>query len=243
MIHMVICDDEQQARTALQASVTRWMSENGHWDVSLRVCSSSEEVWELYENGLPMDLLLLDIQIPGELDGMSLARKIRAKDPNMAIVFITNYADYVYDGYTVAALRYLRKPVQDSELFECLHTAYRQNMLLRQESLLLDVHLQRQVIRYSDIFYLESRMHRVEFHTSHSPEPISVRARLEDYRAQLPSALFVQCHRSYIVNIARICRLSSTAAVLSNGDTIPVSKTWRSDLRAALERYYLKGDD
>lgn len=241
MIHIIICDDEASELAALQKAVVRWMHASNRWDVSLRTCTSTEEVLESHEKGLPIDLLLLDIQIPGEMDGMTLARKIREKDPNMSIVFITNYADYVFDGYTVSALRYLRKPVQDEALFECLNVAYRQTALLNQESMILDTQKQRQILRYSDIYYLESRMHHVEFHTSYFPDPISVRARLEDYRIKLPSALFVQCHRSYIVNIARICRLSSTSAVLSNGDTIPVSKTWLSSLRSALERYYLKG--
>ena len=243
MLHILLCDDDQTARTAAKEAIVRWMQSNNRWDISLRTSASTEDVLDLFEKGLPIDLLLLDIQIPGEMSGMALAKKIREKNPHIAIAFITNYDDYVYEGYTVSALRYLRKPLQDEALFECLHTAYHQHMLLSQQSIVLDVQNQRQVLRYSDIFYLESRMHRMEFHTCHSSAPISIRARMEDCKKQLPSALFVQCHRSYIVNIARVCRLSSTSAVLSNGETIPVSKTWLGDLRSALERYYLQGGE
>ena len=243
MIHILICDDDQNDRQALKDAVIRWMHAFNRWDVSLRVCASTEEVLDYHEKGLPMDLLLLDIQIPGEMDGMTLARKIRQKDPNMSIVFITHYADYVFEGYTVSALRYLQKPVHDETLFECLQTAYRQTQLLSQESMILDLQKQRHILRYSDICYLESRMHHVEFHTAYSAEPLSVRCRLEDCRRKLPSTLFVQCHRSYIVNIARICRLSSTSIVLSIGESLPVTKAWLPELRTALERYYLKGDD
>ena len=241
MIHIVICDDEQTARASLQEAVVRWMSASKHWDVSLRVCASAERVLELFESGFPIDLLLLDIQMPGATDGMTLARQIREKDPNMGIVFVTNYDDYVFDGYKVAALRYLRKPVQDEALFECLNTAYHQHMLLSQESLILNHQKQQLILRYSDIFYLESRLHHV--HTAQAAGPISVRSRLDDYLTRLPSALFVRCHRSYMVNIARICRLSSTSAVLSNGQTVPISKTHLAAVRSALERYYFHGEE
>lgn len=243
MIHIMICDDEQAACAALQEAVVRWMRTNNRWDVSLRICTKAERVLELFENGLPLDLLLLDIQMPGKLDGMCLARKLREKDPHMSIAFITNYADYVFEGYTVSALRYLQKPVQDETLFECLDTAYRQHMLLSQESLLLDSPKQRLVLRYSDILYLESRMHQVEFHTALSDKPVSIRSRMDDFCTRLPSALFVRCHRSYVVNIARICSLSSSCVRLSSGAEIPVSKARLSELRTALERYYLQGGE
>lgn len=240
MLHIFICDDEQSERTALQEKVVRWMQKNNRWDVSLRVYSSTEEVLNRFESGLPLDLLLLDIQIPGEMDGMTLARRIREKDPNLSIAFITNYDDYVFEGYTVSALRYLRKPVQEDALFECLNTAWHHHSLLTRESMILDLQKQRHVIRYSDLLYVESRIHHAEFHTSYSPQPITIRMRMEDCRQKLPSALFVQCHRSYIINIARICRLSSSCAVLSNGAEIPVSKTCQAAVRTSLENFYLQ---
>ena len=51
---------------------------------------------------------------------LQLAKLIRQTDEDVPIVFVTNYAEYVYQGYTVNALRYLKKPVLESDISPCL---------------------------------------------------------------------------------------------------------------------------
>ena len=68
--------------------------------------------------------------IPGELSGMALAKKIRQHDQTVSIVFVTNYADYVYEGYVVNALRYLKKPICREDIYDCMEIAYRHFSLL-----------------------------------------------------------------------------------------------------------------
>ena len=52
------------------------------------------------------DLLFIDIQLQGETTGIDLAHKIREMQLDTTIVFCTNYNQYVYEGYTVNALRF-----------------------------------------------------------------------------------------------------------------------------------------
>ena len=61
------------------------------------------------------DLFFLDIEM-GKMDGMQTAREIRQMDENLALVFVTGYSDYVFDGYQVGALDYLMKPVKEEKL-------------------------------------------------------------------------------------------------------------------------------
>ena len=53
------------------------------------------------------------------LDGVTLARKIRAADEKCAIIFITGTAEFAADGYDVSALHYLLKPIDEAKLFAC----------------------------------------------------------------------------------------------------------------------------
>lgn len=57
------------------------------------------------------------------LDGVTLARKIRAADEKCAIIFITGTAEFAADGYDVSALHYLLKPIDEAKLFACLDKA------------------------------------------------------------------------------------------------------------------------
>ena len=67
-------------------------------------------------------MFFIDIQMPG-LNGMEMARKIREKDEKAVLIFTTGIADYLEEGYEVAALRYLRKPLRREKVWECLDMA------------------------------------------------------------------------------------------------------------------------
>ena len=58
---------------------------------------------------------------------MELARKIREKEKDVILVFVTSDASYVFDGYEVGAYRYLMKPVDEKKLWEILDYARTQN--------------------------------------------------------------------------------------------------------------------
>ncbi len=100
--------------------------------------ASSEELLYAWENVLEMDMLFLDIQIPGEMSGLEVAKAIRKVDSQICIAFTTSYSEYACEGYSVSALRYLRKPIADEQLFECLDIAYQQWVYRQDSSIFLD---------------------------------------------------------------------------------------------------------
>ena len=65
----------------------------------------------------PTDLALLDINMP-EIDGITLAARIKEMYPKIAIVFLTAYKDYAFDAYSVHPSGYLLKPVSQEKLAE-----------------------------------------------------------------------------------------------------------------------------
>lgn len=59
---------------------------------------------------LPYDIALLDIDM-GETNGIELAKKLRAENENIVIIFITNFIQYAPEGFEVQAFRYLLKSI------------------------------------------------------------------------------------------------------------------------------------
>lgn len=76
-----------------------------------------------YAEDKSFDLLLLDVEMPGT-DGVTLAKTVRQENEAVQIVFITGYSDYIAEGYDVAALHYLVKPVSREKLFAVLDRAW-----------------------------------------------------------------------------------------------------------------------
>ena len=97
------------------------------------------------------------------------------------------------------------------------------------------------MLRYIEIRCIEARLRNLLFYTTLSDEPIRINARLADIESSLPRSLFVLCHRSYIVNIAHVRTLTRTECLLSNGESVPISRTYVSDINQAFDRYHQGG--
>ena len=91
-----------------------------HAEYNIFEFSSGEGVLGWFANHTAeLDLLFLDIEM-NAIDGMEAARRIREQNQTIQLVFVTGYADYVFDGYSVGALDYLMKPVQPERLDQVL---------------------------------------------------------------------------------------------------------------------------
>lgn len=224
-MRIIICDDEQEYIDLITASVNRWCEAQHVQIQPLVVYRSSEDAMEGLENGSSFDLAFLDIQFPGELSGLELARRLRDGNEHMSIVFATNFKDYALEGYKVNALRYLLKPVEDVQVFECLSIAYRQWKLLQNEAILLDAPDQVYHVLFKSISYLESKGHYVHVYLADG-KSIRVRGKLTELLEQMPAEQFVQCHRSYVVNLFYVQSISRTAIMLSDASEVPVSRQY-----------------
>ena len=116
-----ICDDSAADRGYLSGLVEKWAAGAGH-AVSLAAFDSAERFLFAYAEKNDYDLLLLDIEM-GAMDGVTMAKRLRAENDSVQIVFITGYGDYIAEGYEVAALNYLMKPVREEKLFAVLDRA------------------------------------------------------------------------------------------------------------------------
>ena len=122
-MHIAICDDEGAMAARVEQCAERWSVECGQF-CDVRAFSSGEELLFETADSYPFDLILLDIDLGGgKLSGLDLARKIRETDIRVSLAFLTNYPDHVFEGYEVAALRYIMKPVTEENLFPLLDLA------------------------------------------------------------------------------------------------------------------------
>lgn len=118
---IAICDDSQADRDYVASLVRRWASE-GDRTAHIEAFSSAEGFLFHYAEESDFDILLLDIEMGG-MDGVTLAKRLRQSNDTVQIIFITGYSDYIAEGYEVAALHYLVKPLDENKLFSVLDRA------------------------------------------------------------------------------------------------------------------------
>ena len=107
-----ICVDDEEMILDLTVS---FLEESGLFD-KVRGFSTGNEAID-YMDKDEVAIALLDVDMP-EMNGMTLAKKIREKDPQIAIIFLTGYSQYAVEAFSIHADGYLLKPVIKDKLIE-----------------------------------------------------------------------------------------------------------------------------
>lgn len=162
-MRILVCDDERFYIDAVLGAIGRWKAVHPNASLLVSSYNSSEDIYEEWCSAPPYDMAFLDIQFPNEMTGLSLAHRLRCLNEHMSIVFVTNYEEYAIQGYKVNALRFLPKPIEDKDIFECLDIAYRQWVNVHDMSMLVSSNSSIYRIPYKAILYMESHAHYVNY--------------------------------------------------------------------------------
>lgn len=255
MLHITICDDEQTQLTLLETFLTEW-ARNSKYEIEVSLYQNADQFLFHHEEKKELDILLLDIDMPGT-DGLSLARRLRSDGENVQIIFITGLTDYVLEGYDVEAVSYLIKPVEKERLFGCLDKA-KERCEKPDPVLLLESPGGAARVKLMDICYLESDSHDTWVYYIHSMHKMgttpsdakrtasdSIRCKTGihelEKRLQAQCNAFFKIHRSYLVNLAYISKISRKEVLLDTGEALPVARgRWEALNKAYLDYYRRK---
>ena len=234
-IKIAICDDEHQQTEYIKMLVNKWADEH-NIKAAVKTFGSAEHFKSEWNKIKNFDILLLDIQMNGQ-NGVELAREIRQSDTELSIVFITGFADYMSEGYDVSALHYLMKPVKESKFFEVLDKALGELKKKRRTPRVVvfpktggDVKL-----TADNIIYAEVLSHMVILYLLNGKTE-EFQMRISDMEELLGDGFF-KCHRSYIVAMKYVRRVTKTAMILDDGHEIPLSRNLYDDANQAFISY------
>ena len=231
------CEDESAQAKAFAIKIDQW-AKNKNIEVHADLFESAEEYLFKAEQNY-YDVIFLDISMRGQ-NGMELARKIREKEKDVILVFVTSDASYVFDGYEVGAYRYLMKPVDEKKLWEILDYARTQKEVEEENYNLVKKDSQSVRINLKDIIYIEAEKHYVNL-CMENKESINIKTAFTELlqETQEKSDTILLTHRSYAVNIEKVVRIGRTECVLSDSSVIPVSRSFYKEVNEAFIKYHL----
>jgi len=230
-LKIAICDDDTAQRNYINHIVSQWGQKNRHL-LEIKEYPDAKSFLFAYETEKDFDILLLDVEMP-EISGIQLAKDVRRENSTVQIVFITGFYEYFSDGFDVSALHYLIKPVDAEKLSPVLDKAVH-NLTHRQRSILLATSEGDIKISLADIVYVESENVYVVVHTPQAT--YRTRISLGKFAEQLDETFF-KIHRSYIVALKYIKKITRTEVTMSNGDNLPISRGLYDAVHSALVKY------
>ena len=228
MFHIAICEDECIFSNA-HCEVCHNILENLKVEHQISIFASSTDfITAFITQQQRFDMILLDIVMDG-VNGLELARRIRQKDEDVAIIFITAYDRFAVDGYDVKALRYIMKPVDIQLLEDLIRSVYKDRFL--KKVLIIKSGENYKCIPIKEIICLEIAGRHVEITLTNGVERYS--GKLSDILNELQKGQFIQCHQAFAVNIKNIREISRRSAIAVNGKEIPVSRTYWNNIKNA----------
>ena len=197
-------------------------------NIQTEVFPSAEAFLFRYAEDKDWDILLLDIEM-GAMDGVTMAKRVRQDNEAVQIVFITGYSDYIAEGYEVAALHYLMKPVNREKLLSVLDRALEKR---KQEERCLNLEAYGEMVRipFYDIRYLDVHQNYV---TVHAKADYTVKRTLGDFEKELDNR-FCRVGRAMILNLKYIQRVTKTEVRLSDGTVLPLPRGAYEPLNRAI---------
>jgi DNA-binding LytR/AlgR family response regulator len=225
MIRCLVVDDEELARALLQNYVARLP----HLEL-IGSCKNPLEAMAFLQQH-PVDLLLLDIQMP-ELSGTEFLRTLPQRP---LVIFTTAYPDYALEGYELDVVDYLLKPFGFERFMQAVGKVSERlkgkNTIETDKEFILVKSEHR--LHYEEIVYIEGMREYVAFHTHAGARILSLRS-LKQLEAELPTDKFIRLHKSYIAAIQHITALEGNQ-VLVAGQKLPLGANYRE---LVLERLF-----
>ena len=234
-MRIAIVDDIKEERAVLYGWLSNQLSKRNIPGDFVEFESGEEALLEeVILKGI--DIFFLDIQM-NKLTGMDLARWIRKENDTSEIIFVTSLVNYIQEGYTVRAYRYLLKPINyedlRSHLLSCISdiTKKRENfMIIENKGIIYKVLINK-------ILYIEVRKKDLTIYTEDGI--YTTKNSMEKVEKELRRYNFFRCHKGYLINMEHI-EIIHKNTVFINNQEIPVSKHRISNLKTKLT--YILGD-
>tara|TARA_R110000850_G_scaffold147130_1_gene269303 strand:- start:14295 stop:15029 length:735 start_codon:yes stop_codon:yes gene_type:complete len=238
-VKILIVEDEM----IIAANISLQLSTLGY-DVTGIIPRGEEALLHVKQN--KPDIVLMDIQLKGELDGIDTARLMQ-QEYDIPVIYLTANADDINFAKAKETHPYafISKPFKKLDLQRAIeltitHIQSKEGPVLEQKNspfilsncIFVRNHEKMVKVPIENILYIEAERNYCRIYTK-SKEYLLV-ITLKDMDEKLPAKHFLRIHRSFVVNISQIDEVATSHVVIAK-KAIPISKPLKEELLNRLQ--------
>lgn len=239
---IVICDDSMKDLEKVKDLLAGYEGTLPGEKFEVEEFTDAAMLYDRIEQDELADIYILDMIMP-EKTGLDLGGLLK-KAGKSVIIYITSSDDYALEAYGVHAVRYLLKPVQKEIFAEAMDYAVMYleavknrmcgDVLYRESRYPVKTKDGIISIPYSNIEYIENASRVLDIHLmdGSSVKSIFIRKSFdEEIREIVLNRNFVRVHKSFLINMNHVRRLTLDSCFMESGRNIPVSKTRAANVK------------
>jgi len=223
---IAVCDDDKRDIARIKKLVKAYDADN-HIVLSISEYESGSELLKAISNGENVDIIFLDINMD-DMDGLSVAKRIREIDDDVPIILVTAFMNYALDGYKVKASRFLIKDDLDKTFDECMDDICK-DIRKKSKTIAFNCVEGEMRLKASDIILIETSGHKNLIKLKNVTYQIY--EKLDVLEEILKGYGFLRTHNSFLVNMMHIRGINSYVLTLDDGRQLPVPKARYKQVR------------
>lgn len=178
----------------------------------------------------PVDLLFLDINMP-TMTGIELLKEVVQET---MVIFTTAYSEYAVEGFNLNAIDYLLKPFTFDRFQQALIKAKAYHEFIKKNEdekryIFIRADYKLHKIGLDEILFIEGLDDYLKINFA-DKKPLVARLTMKNLMEKLPADEFLRVHRSFIVPINRIEKLSNRMLTIGK-EEIPIGVSYEEEIR------------
>ena len=239
-LRIAIVDDRQADRERLKTDLGRFFALQGKDRPQIDSYSSAEAMLPAFEPGL-YQLAFLDI-VMDEMTGIELARRLRAADAQLLIVFQTTSREYAFDAFPIHPFDYLIKPYDERALHHTLKEAMR---VIRAADPEIQVTSARESydVPLRTICAAVSSGHNVELMLESGRKLVCSETFRRVSEKLSGDPRFLEINRGVLINMDQVLAPTDGGMKLKDGSLFPIRVNGRAAVLSAFSQYMISRVD
>ena len=231
MIKFALCDDSINILEKVSKMLETIFNEN-NFNAVVAYSSTNTNDMLNYINNNKIDVIILDININSNKDGLNLAEFIRKNNKNTYIIFSTGHLEYIMLAYKYKKFDYLAKPLTYDRLSETIVRLFED--INGQTTKYIRIDNKNTLIDASEVQFIKRDGIKLVFHTTtRNYESYNSFNKIQN---SLPTN-YRRCHKSCIANILQIKDIEpvSNTTTFKDGSICSMGPKYKSDIMEVLQ--------